>query len=246
MLEQLRATVNLQIVESRRKALLSDIEAKPRRLAEAQGRVKEHEEAVAKAKEAVETGRKDKRRLETEIEDVKTKISKYRDQLFSVKTNKEYSALLHEIEQANAHVRGIEDRILEGMEREEAMNLEHRNREAELKAAKEKLAQEDKELTAIAARCEAELVHVEKDRAELRAKIERELLSHFDRVFNQRGGVAVTGLAGDSCEACKIRIRPQKLSEIRRHEKIHFCDSCKRILVYEDPVPVSAPSSTES
>ena len=44
------------------------------------------------------------------------KFSRLKDQLMAVKTNKEYTAMLHEIQIVEEQIRGEEDKILEIME----------------------------------------------------------------------------------------------------------------------------------
>src|SRR5690242_9976486 len=63
------------------------------------------------AKEKAKTNQANRKKLEGEIGTIEGKISKYRDQMMSVKTNEEYRALQHEIEHAQAGIRKIEDDI---------------------------------------------------------------------------------------------------------------------------------------
>src|SRR6266545_2857654 len=64
------------------------------------------------AKEKVKNNHASRKKLETEIGTIESKISKYRDQMMSVKTNEEYRALQHEIEHAQSGIHKIEDDIL--------------------------------------------------------------------------------------------------------------------------------------
>ena len=64
---------------------------------------------------------KQRRTREGEVELMRTKLSRLKDQLMAVKTNKEYTAMLHEIQAAEDQIRHVEDGILEIMEQAEAM-----------------------------------------------------------------------------------------------------------------------------
>ena len=78
----------------------------------------------------------DKRRVEEkEVAGVQTRLAKYKDQLLEVKTNREYTAMLHEIETAQNDIRTREDRILEIMMETDELNAAIKKSEAELKAA---------------------------------------------------------------------------------------------------------------
>ena len=76
-------------------------------------------EALDAAKGALDGLAKDRKRLELEVQDFEAKRSKYKGQLGEVKTNKEYTALLHEIENVEREIRSREDQILEAMEKED-------------------------------------------------------------------------------------------------------------------------------
>src|SRR5437763_13933204 len=89
------------------------------------------------AKEKAKNDLANKKKLESEIGTIEGKISKYRDQMMSVKTNEEYRALQHEIEHAQLGIRKIEDEILNLM-------MDADSGQAELKAA-EALPKEDQQ-----------------------------------------------------------------------------------------------------
>ena len=85
----------------------------------------------------------DKRRAEEkEVASVQTRLAKYKDQLLEVKTNREYTAMLHEIEAAQNDIRTREDRILEIMMEADELNADIKKSEAELKAAEKDVAAE--------------------------------------------------------------------------------------------------------
>src|SRR5262252_5090364 len=84
--------------------------------------------AVTKAQENAKSNQSSRKKLESEISVVEAKISKYRDQMMSVKTNEEYRALQHEIEHAQQAIRKVEDEILNLM-------LEAETTQTDLKSA---------------------------------------------------------------------------------------------------------------
>ncbi len=64
---------------------------------------------------------KRRRALEGDVDLLRPKLSKLKDQLMSVKTNREYTAMLHEIQTAEAQIRAEEDKVLDIMEEMESM-----------------------------------------------------------------------------------------------------------------------------
>ena len=110
----------------------------------------------------------DKRRAEEkEVAGVQTRLAKYKDQLLEVKTNREYTAMLHEIEAAQNDIRAREDRILEVMMESDELNAGLKTSEAELKAAEKAVAAERAVLDAERAGLQAEIDKTTAEREKL-------------------------------------------------------------------------------
>src|SRR5207248_10774793 len=101
------------------------------------------------AKESAKSNQANRKKLETEIGTIEGKISKYRDQMMSVKTNEEYRALQHEIEHAQSGIRKIEDDILTLMMEAESSQSEIKAGEVRLKEDQQKVDQERKQLAEV-------------------------------------------------------------------------------------------------
>ena len=153
-----------------------------------------------------------------------------------VKTNKEYTAVLHEIETVEREIRTREDQILEEMERAEALGQDVAREEEAFRSVEEAGRTEGAELDARGARLEAERTKVAEGRDEVAATIPEKPLQLYQRVAKLRG----TGLAearDGMCQACHLKLRPQMWVEIRQNETVFQCAACNRILYYEPPPP---------
>ena len=171
-----------------------------------------------------------RRTLEGQVDLLQEKLSRLKDQLMAVKTNKEYTAMLHEIQAAEDRIRSEEDKILEVMEETEG-------KEAELKAAEQEMHEQSVELKErirktqeSAPVMEAELSRLTEEKAAVESQIEHELLDRYRLIAKARKGVALAEAKDELCSACHVRIRPQMYAELLRTESIYFCDSCSRIL----------------
>src|SRR5689334_522428 len=98
------------------------------------------------AKEKVKTNQANRKKAEGEIASLETKITKYRDQMMSVKTNEEYKAVQKEIEYTQQHIRTIEDNILNFMMESETIQGDVKTAEVRLKEDQQAVAAERKEL----------------------------------------------------------------------------------------------------
>ena len=92
--------------------------------------------ALEAARAAAADNQANRRAVEKDLAMINSRLSKFKDQLMEVKTNKEYTAMLKEIEAAQTELRRLEDRLLERML--EADDLVARQKEAEARLAEDK------------------------------------------------------------------------------------------------------------
>jgi hypothetical protein len=195
------------------------------RIAETEGRVNEVKERLAESQAA-------RRELEKELAAVQSRLSKYKDQLMEVKTNKEYQAMQNEIATADREVRSREDRILERMEEQEDLTRALKEAENALKQEQAAVAAERRSLDEDKARLDTDIGRLAADREALRPKIGGDALRLFDHLARQRRGIAIVEAREGHCSFCHVRLRPQVFNEIRRNEKLIQCDSCMRLLYF--------------
>ena len=202
---------------------------------------------VADAKDKMSQNQKKRRELETEVKDIKVQVGKYKRQLNEVKTNKEYTSLLKEIEESQRKVDTLEETIIAEMlaaddVEEEIKGALHRQGQDEESLKKEKLVLDEKMKEA-----EAKFATLSKDREALLPRIPREQMALYEAILQKKGGTALSPVTGDFCAMCHMRVRPQMLNEIRDKVKVILCENCGRILYWTTkPEPVKPePSSAE-
>ncbi len=178
-----------------------------------------------------------KRVLDGEIADLGEKLRKYQTQLQTVKTNREYGALLNEIDVVKRDIRMREDEIL-GLEETMATATSDLTRRNEAFPQEEAGYEEQmKEWRAEQAVLSDEIAKAEARAKEIRKELEPRLLSTFDRLARVRSGVAIAkvdmvGSQTAACSVCHVRLRPQLLSDLRLARETVTCESCKRILYW--------------
>jgi predicted nucleic acid-binding Zn-ribbon protein len=241
MLPDLERLIRLQQLDSeaeQRRRWTSDL---PAHLAALDQRLVDRRTLLEKHRHALTENQTARRGLEKDLSAVQARLSKYKDQLMEVKTNKEYLAMQHEIAMAQDHVRAFEDQILELLVRADEIA-------ADLKAAETSLEQEERAITAERGNLDAagrriagELAGLASDRAAVERAMASDLLALFNTVTQKRGGSAVVAVRDGHCSACHVRLRPQFYNEIRRGDRIIQCESCSRILFYppQQPTPVA-------
>ena len=192
---------------------------------------REHLERIALLQEL----NKRRRAREGEVDMIRAKLSRFRDQLMTVKTNKEYTAMLHEIQTTDDQIRTEEDKILEIMEEMEIKEAELKKDEKELSSRSAELEGRIRQLETAVPGIEAEVARLVEMKAAAESSVEPDLISRYRRIAEARRGIALAEAKDELCTACHVRIRPQVYADLLHTEAIHTCDSCSRILFLREP-----------
>ena len=237
----LERLVRLQQAESDLKRVESSRSDLPRRRAEAAAALEAEKSRLTAAREAVDNCQKARRKFEGELQDLEAKRSKYKGQLMDVKTNKEYTAMLHEIEGVEREIRAREDLVLAEMEKAETLAAEVKREEQEFKTADDQTKAGMREMDEEERRLGAEAERLAAERDAVAAEVPVAMLELFQRVARVRGTAVSEATKDAMCSQCHVKLRPQMFVELKRGDVFFQCPQCNRILYYEAPVPVVVP-----
>ncbi|MBC8645958.1 MAG: hypothetical protein H7X85_02245 [Thermoanaerobaculia bacterium] len=173
------------------------------------------------------------RRGEAELSDLREKHKKYQSQLRNVQSSREYGAVLNEIDGVDRLTRTTEDRVLALEEEMEQARKDLTQRQESLPGQTEEHEDKLKGWRVTQKEIDAELVSAKEEIARLEAEIPPRERSEFHRLLEKKGGVAIARVAGASCSACHVKIRPAALQILKAGREVTYCDSCKRILYYD-------------
>lgn len=237
MSPDLERLVRLQQLDSdaeSRRRLLVDL---PSILQALDDRVSARQETVNAVKARITENQANRRALDKELAVVQGRLTKFKDQLMEVKTNKEYLAMQHEISTAQEGVRGFEDKILEGLMAADELEREQKAADAALAEERTKVNEERTARQQEASRVGKEIDELTRVRAQVVAEMSREAVALFDHVSRRGKGSVVAEARDGHCTACHVRLRPQVFNEVRRGDKLMQCESCQRILFVVPPKP---------
>jgi predicted nucleic acid-binding Zn-ribbon protein len=180
-----------------------------------------------------------RRALDKDLAVVQGRLTKFKDQLMEVKTNKEYLAMQHEISMAQEGVRGFEDKILECLVAADDLDAEIKAADKALAEEKVKVNEERTTRTQQASKMEGEIAELTSARSKIVAELTREAIALFDHVSRARKGHAMAEARDHMCTACHVRLRPQVFNDVRRGDRLVQCESCTRILYLRPPKPAT-------
>ncbi len=231
----LKAVIELQQTDDKIAELTTQIDSLPAEIQTLQAQLNDFIHAHEERKARLNANQKERRELEGEIKVIQEKISKHKDQLYEVKTNEQYRAMLKEIGGEEAKVGKIEDQLLEKMIEAEEVQSRIQEAAARLEGEKARVARETARLESERCADVEERDRLGARRKELEVALSAAVRDLYERVRKARRGVAVVEVRDGCCAACNVRLRPQAYNEVRTNDAILTCENCGRILHYVEP-----------
>jgi len=171
---------------------------------------------------------------EVRIAEINDKVNKLKDQLFLVTNNKQYDALMHEIDHMKEERSTIETETLSFLEEKESLIESVKTMESELGSLSNDLTIRREKLELVISESAEEKIFLEEKRSQKVEGIDLNIVSIYNRVFGARDGLAVVNLSGNGCGGCGAHVPMQKVTEVRANTGIHHCDVCGRFLYSEN------------
>jgi len=171
---------------------------------------------------------------EAELKANEDKIRRLQGQLNMVKTNKEYTAIQHEIAGLKADASRIEDDILQMLEQMEADETKLKNLAAEAEEMA-KAAEERQRVVGVALDdADARGRRLDEERAELAAQIPKKYLSPYERLRRKGDGKPMAACRSFVCEGCRMALTANTVNRLMAGNELIYCHSCGRILYIAD------------
>lgn len=187
---------------------------------------------IEEAREVIASMQKSRKQLESDVQTELDHMAKTKTKLPMVKTNKEYTAILTEVDSIKKKISSLEDKELEIME-----SLE--GKEGEIPAIEARFKEEEKRFKEYKAKKEVEGERVKQELEITRAKrqermnsIEPKLAKEYTKVCNHRDGLAVVPLHENVCQGCFQQVQPQVVIDVKIGEEITACQHCSRYLFW--------------
>lgn len=174
-----------------------------------------------------------RRQLEKELAEGEARIRNKRMRLNQVRNDKELQALSHEVETQRESNQRFEAELIALMEASEPRTTRIAEMTPSVQQLLTELSEAEKE---IAAQVEDLKISITKQRLErdlMAGNVDRGLLQRYEMIFSRRNGLAVAEARSGTCQGCRMRLPPQLYNQIQRHDSIHFCPNCQRILYHE-------------
>lgn len=176
--------------------------------------------------------KKERRALEQGVQDIESKAEKSQIKLNSIKSNKEYTAVLKEIDDLEKEKNKKEDQILQIMEDIEEVSRQCESIKVEQEEHKKEFEAEKKEIEAEFLLLNEEAKELEKQRSEYYNDVDQKILKTYDYLKSRLAGIAIGSVVNGIYQSCHLEIPPQKFNELLKCETMMSCPHCKRFIYW--------------
>jgi len=234
--DQLVKLVEIQEIDKEIFDHKKDLVEKPAYLADLKAHYEVKKENMKNLEEKSKSIQVERKAKELDLKSKEDEIAKANTQLSQIKTNKEYTAKITEIENIKADKSIAEEKILESFDDSDKVNVQIDEEKKVLEEEEKKYLSEKKEIEASVKEIEDKIKVLESKKNQLTPGIDKKLLSNYERILHNKEGLAIVPVSGESCGGCFMNVPAQVVNEMKMHEKIVACEMCARILYLEEDV----------
>ena len=231
--EQIRLLAQYQDLDTQIGAVNQKLKAMPPKLEALGAECSRYESQVEAKAAAVEDLNKQYRSLEADLKQRLDDILKVQAKLSTVKTNKEYQAMLSEIEQVEKGCSTLEDEMLAVLEAFDAAGAELELQQADLDQFKGRLRSETAVIELEISALQAQRVQLGSEQSALTRRIDGGYLAQLKSIQRQNAnGVGIAEAEAEVCQGCNMNIPPQMYNELQRMDDLRLCPHCHRIIYW--------------
>ena len=237
----LNGLMKLQSIENRLRVEKGKLTRCRRNVIIQENLIRSLQNALEAKKEEVQLSKVQADRLELELKSNDESIAKLRASLNSAKTNKEYSALLTQLNTTKADNSKVETQTLELLKDIEADESECQDIQTQIDEQKQALEQTRKESESLAAKYQKQIDEIQAEWDQIAKSVPAGQLEIFNRVAETYDGQAVVEVEHQegnkgiySCGGCFMGITAESVNMLLTRDEIIRCPNCTRILVLSD------------
>ena len=233
-MSSIKKLIDLQEIDSQLNELEDILGDLPKKVDELIVKEKQTIKDIEDGKLRIKEIQLDLNKTELRVKEDNQKIDNLKDQLFKVTTNRQYDALMQEIDHLKEQLDKDETIDIELMEEKDTLEEQIMNQEKNVESVSKDLSERRENLEKLLHESAEQKAQLESDRDKLVKSIEPNVLKRYDVIRLARRGTAVVPILGASCSGCGAVVPPEKIAEIRADKTPYTCDECSRFLFIEN------------
>jgi len=231
---QLQNMIKLQEIDSEIYKLKNQKESKPLELKAIEAAFEDKKQVLVAMEKSMLDFLKQRKDKEMELGLNEENRKKLQGQLFSLKTNKEYQTMLQQIEDTKADASVIEDKILQLFEKADKLKAEIDQEKQKLQVEEKTANEAKKKIEELIKEIDASIATHEAQRKQVLPSIDTKILAQYEKILQNKEGLAIVGVKNNSCMGCNMFVPPQVENLVKMYDRLITCEMCNRILYMPD------------
>ena len=236
MKDKIKDLILLQDCDNKIKEINIKKKEVPSKLQDMKKSLDEMEMMLKEKNDRLESIKKDRRAMEQRVQELESKLEKSRIKLSNIKSNKEYTAVLKEIEDQERGKSLNEDNLLQLMDEIEVLDKKCIEGINELTGIKNQFNRTKEEVEKELKELDDRVDVLEKKRTEFCDAMDKDLLKRYLLLKGRKGGMAIGAVIGGVCQSCHMGIPPQQFIELIRCDSLPACPNCNRMAYWGEDI----------
>jgi predicted nucleic acid-binding Zn-ribbon protein len=232
--DNFRLILAIQSIDTRSDEVQREREEAPKEIR----RLKDDLDLLGKSMEQdlanLEDLKKKRMSVESDLEEVELKLKKSKAKLNEVKSNKQYQAVLKEIEELKELTDRKEEVVINWMEEIELQEKECADNNKRWERLRKEYEAEEKRFTRRMKELDEEVESLEEQRLKLCQEVDNQLLNRYTALRVHLRNQVVVSVIDAVCQGCHLGIPPQQYNDLIRDDSLQSCPNCNRIIYFDE------------
>ena len=230
--EKLKVVLMIQSIDTRFDEIRREKEQTPKEIEKLKADLDLLRNAMDQDLSTLEELKKGRRKVERELEEIQPKFEKSKLRLNEVKSNKEYQAVLKEIEELKELTFQKEEMVIKWMEEIEIQEKECADNNVRWEESQKEYKNKEREFSQRIRELDKEVQSLNERRGKLSQEVDQDLLRGYDSLRMQLKGQVVAPVIDFVCQGCHLGIPPQQYNDLIRGDSLQSCSNCNRIIYW--------------
>lgn len=231
--EKLTLILKIQSIDIRFDEIGKEKERAPKELEKRRKELEHLKKDIQGDLATLEELKDERRKVERELEEVEAKYKKSKVKLDEVKSNKEYQAVMKELEDIKALTNEKEELVLKWMEDIELQEAECARNNAQWEESQREYKEKERQFEEMTSEFDKEIQTLTQEKDEMSQQFDGDLLSRYTRLRTQLRGRVVVPVIDAVCQGCHLGIPPQQYNMALKGDSTQICPNCTRIIYWE-------------
>ena len=232
--EKLNVLLMIQSIDTKFDNISREKEETPKEIEKLKEGLHLLDSAVEQNLSTVEELKKERRKVERELEEIELKLKKSKLRLNEVKSNREYQAVLKEIEDLKDLTFQKEETVIKWMEEIEIQEKKYADNTVRREESQKEYKSKEKAFSQRIRELDKEVQSLNEKRVQLSPKIDEDLLRRYNGFRSHLKGRVVVPVIDGVCQECHLGIPPQQYNELIKGDSLQSCPHCSRIIYWGD------------